>query len=62
MQCERCKSLISEGEQMDLLSLPRICDPWAVYSAMTFLKNGSSELSLNSVQQKILEILQDEGP
>jgi hypothetical protein len=75
MQCERCKSVIPEGEEMelhgqvlcedcymDLLSPPRACDPWAVYSAKTLLKNGSSELNLSPVQQKILEILQDEGP
>jgi len=75
MQCERCKSVISEGEEMelhgqvlcedcymDLLSPLRACDPWAVHSAKTFLKNGSSELNLSPVQQKILEIFQDEGP
>ncbi len=75
MQCDRCKSVIPEGEEMelhgqvlcedcymDLLSPLRACDPWAVHSAKTFLKNGSSELNLSSVQQKMLEILQDEGP
>ena len=75
MQCERCKSVIPNGEQMelhgqvlcedcymDLLSPPRVCDPWAVHSARTFLRNGSPELNLSPVQQKILEILQDEGP
>ena len=75
MQCERCKSVIPEGAEMelhgqvlcedcymDLLSPSRACDPWAVYSAKTFLKNSSSELNLSPVQQKILEILQDEGP
>ncbi|MCD6353305.1 MAG: hypothetical protein J7M06_03735 [Proteobacteria bacterium] len=75
MQCERCKSLIPEGEQMefhgqilcedcymDLLSPPKICDPWAVHSARSFLKNSSTELNFSPIQQKILEILQDEGP
>ena len=59
MQCERCKSLIPEGEQMelhgqilcedcymDLLSPPRICDPWAVHSAMNFLKISDFDLKL----------------
>jgi len=75
MQCERCKSLIPAGEEMelhgqvlcedccmDLLSPAKACDPWAVYSAKTFLKNDSSGLSLTPVQQRLLEILQEEGP
>lgn len=75
MQCERCKSVIPDGEEMelygqvlcedcymDLLSPPRACDPWAVHSAKGFLKNGSSEINLRPVKQKLLEILKDEGP
>ena len=75
MKCERCKRVIPEGEQMvlhgqilcedcymDLLSPPKICDPWAVYSAKTFLKAGTGDLNLTPVQQKIVDILQDEGP
>ncbi len=54
--------VLCEDCYMDLLSPPRACDPWAVHSAKTFLKNGSSEINLSPVQQKILEILQDEGP
>ena len=75
MQCKRCKSVIHEGEQnelrgqilcedcyMDLLSPLKTCDPWAVHSAKSFLKNGSTNLKLSPIQQKILEIIQDEGP
>jgi hypothetical protein len=75
MQCERCKSAIPEGEEMelhgqvlcedcylDLLSPSRVCDPWAVHSAKTFLNNTGSELNLTSIQRKILAILQNEGP
>jgi hypothetical protein len=75
MQCERCKNVIPEGDQMelrgqvlcedcymDLLSPPRACDPWAVHSAKTFLKSGSYKLNLSLIQKKILEILQNEGP
>ena len=47
---------------MDLLSPPKVCDPWAVHSARTFLKNGSADLELIPIQQKIVAILQDEGP
>ena len=75
MQCERCKVSIPEGEQralhgqilcedcyMDLLSPPKACDPWAVHSAKTFLKNSNIELELSPIQQGILEIIRDEGP
>jgi len=54
--------VLCEDCYMDLLSPAKACDPWAVYSAKTFLKNDSSGLNLTPVQQKILEILQDEGP
>ena len=49
MQCERCKKTIKKGEEiefqgqtlceycyMDRLSPPRMCDPWAVYTAKSF--------------------------
>jgi hypothetical protein len=75
MQCERCKDSIPEGEQrefngqilcedcyMDLLSPPKTCDPWAVHSAKTFLKNSSIELKLSPIQQRILDIIRDDGP
>ena len=75
MKCERCKCAIPEGKQnglhgqilcedcyMDLLSPPRICDPWAVHSAMTFLKKGNGNLKLTPVQRNIVDLLQEEGP
>jgi hypothetical protein len=54
--------ILCEDCYMDLLSPAKACDPWAVYSAKTFLKNDSSGPNLTPVQQRILEILQDEGP
>ena len=54
--------VLCEDCYMDLLSPAKACDPWAVYSAKTFLKNDSSGPNLTPVQQRILEILQDEGP
>ena len=54
--------VLCEDCYMDLLSPAKACDPWSVYSAKTFLKNDSSGLNLAPVQQKILEILQGEGP
>ena len=75
MKCERCKKVVAEGEQralhgqilcedcyMDLLSPLRACDPWAVHSAMTFVKGAASDLKLTPVQQKIVDILEHEGP
>ena len=75
MKCERCDVVIEEGEEMklhgqvlcedcymDLLSPVKACDPWAVYSAKTFLKEQGCSLKLNQLQQKILELLSEQGP
>jgi hypothetical protein len=75
MQCERCKTSIIDGEEkelygqilcddcyMDLLSPVKACDPWAVYSAKTFLAKHGHEPQLNQLQQKILELLHEQGP
>jgi hypothetical protein len=75
MKCERCKTVVPEGEQrvlhgqnlcedcyMDLLSPLRVCDPWAVHSAVTSVKGAAADLKLTPVQQKIVEILQNDGP
>jgi len=75
MQCNKCKAMIAEGEEkelngqilcedccMDLMSPAKACDPWAVYSAKSFAKNQGSNLELNPVQGKIMEILREDGP
>ena len=75
MQCERCEVSIPEGEKrehngqvlcedcyIDLLSPAKACDPWAVHSAKTFMEKSNSAVELSPVQQKILEIIRDEGP
>jgi hypothetical protein len=75
MKCERCETVVPEEEQrllngqilcedcyLDLLSPLRVCDPWAVHSAMTSVKGAAADLELTSVQQKIVEILQNDGP
>ena len=75
MKCERCQTVVAEGEQralhgqtlcedcyMDLLSPLRVCDPWAVHSAMTCAKEEAGDLKLTPVQQKIVDILRNEGP
>jgi hypothetical protein len=75
MKCGRCETVVVEGEQrvlhgqtlcedcyMDLLSPLRACDPWAVHSAKTFVKEEAAVLKLTSIQQQIVDILQNEGP
>ena len=75
MKCERCDVIIENGEDMklhgrmlcedcyiDLLSPVKACDPWAVHSAKTLLKEQGHELQLNQLQQKILELLREQGP
>ena len=75
MHCDRCNNSIPKGEQeelhgqilcedcyMDLLSPPKTCDPWAVHSAKTFMKNSNGDINLSPIQLKILELLQNKGP
>ena len=75
MRCERCHDVIEEGEEkelhsqilcedcyMDLLSPLKACDPWAVYSAKSFIKGKGQGPELNPVQQKILDVLREKGP
>jgi len=58
VQCNRCGKNIEKQQcyehhgkvfcedcYMDFLSPPKACDPWAVYSAQTFLK-GKDKLSI----------------
>ncbi len=74
MQCECCSLVILQGEQrelhgrilcedcyIDLLSQPKACDPWAVYSAKSFLKKQNSDFNFTPSQEKILNILRKEG-
>jgi hypothetical protein len=52
IECERCKTVVTKSEQrplhgqtlcedcyLNLLSPLRICDPWAVHSVKTFVKD-----------------------
>lgn len=74
MHCDRCKEMIDEGDErelngqilcedccMDLMSPPKACDPWAVYTAKSLAKNQGGKVRLNPVQENILDILM-EGP
>lgn len=75
MRCERCEVVITREEAkelhgqilcedcyMDLLSPVKACDPWAVYSAKTFLREQGHEPQLDQLQKEILEFLHKQGP
>jgi hypothetical protein len=74
MNCEKCGDAIEKGEErdfhgrtlcedcyMDALSPARACDPWAVHTAKSLLKEEDGSSELNPVQAKILDILQETG-
>jgi hypothetical protein len=74
MKCNRCGDDIAKGEErdfhgqilceecyMDALSPARACDPWAVHTAKSLLKEGDGGVELNPIQEKILGILQETG-
>ena len=75
MECEKCGVKIAEGEEiqrqgmilcedcaLDLLSPAKACDPWAVFCAKSTLKGRPGKENLNEIQQRILTLLQTEGP
>jgi hypothetical protein len=51
--CEDC--------YMDQLSPPRMCDPWAVYTAKSFSDDSTAEPLLTEQQNKILKVLKETG-
>jgi hypothetical protein len=74
MNCDKCGDAIEVGEErelhgqtlcddcyMDALSPARACDPWAVHSAKSFMKQSNQDPGVNPIQSKILEILQETG-
>ncbi|MGO8990889.1 MAG: hypothetical protein ACLQGU_13480 [bacterium] len=46
---------------MDLLSPPKACDPWAVHSAQTFLKDKDKFSTLTPQQCKIVNYIKERG-
>jgi hypothetical protein len=74
MNCDRCGDVIEKGEErdfhgetlcedcyMDALSPPRACDPWAVHSAKSFIRERGMEPALSPTQAKIIEVLRETG-
>ena len=74
MKCDRCGTIIEEGEDrehagrvlcedcyMDALSPARSCDPWAVHSAKSFEKHMGGSVPLTPIQVEILDTLEETG-
>ena len=72
MKCEKCATAVSSEESfqhagqtlcedcyMDVMTAPKACDPWAVYSAT---KVPASTDNLSLVQQQILDLIKAKGP
>lgn len=73
MQCSKCKAQISEGEEreynhkslcedcyIDELSPTKFCDPWADYSAKSFIENNP-DTALTENQILIIETIKKNG-
>ena len=54
-------NLFCEDCYMDILSPPKACDPWAVYSAQTFLKGKDKLSTLTPLQLKIVDYIRGKG-
>ena len=72
MKCETCSAAIvaedsfqhagqtlCEDCYMDVMTAPKACDPWAVYSATNTPLIADN---LTSMQQKILDLIESNGP
>jgi hypothetical protein len=71
-QCTKCGKEIEKNQTyeyqgkaycedcyMDILSPPKACDPWAVYSAKTSLKEGERYSALTPRQQGIVNYIKE---
>jgi len=57
-QCYECQgNIFCEDCYMDILSPPKACDPWAVYSAQIFLKGKDKLSSLMPSQIEIVNYI-----
>ena len=74
MNCDKCGDAIEVGDErqlygqnlcddcyMDTLSPARACDPWAVHSAKSLMRQSTKDPGVNPTQSKILEILKESG-
>ncbi len=73
VHCARCGATIAQDDEryelsgqtvcedcyLDRVAVPKVCDPWAVYSAK---KTGEGQGGLTERQKKILGLLEENGP
>jgi len=72
MKCEKCGVGVSAEEKfehsgktlcedcyLDIVTVPKTCDPWAVHSAKSTPLKGDS---LTAEQQEILDLIRKNGP
>ncbi|MBC7358199.1 hypothetical protein SAMN02745206_01115 [Desulfacinum infernum DSM 9756] len=72
LRCDACGATVNRDEQyehagqtlcedcyLDRMATPKVCDPWAVYSAK---KTGEGQGGLTELQEKILKLLKERGP
>lgn len=72
MLCEKCQGVLDPGQSfqhsgrtvcedcyLDLVAVPKTCDPWAVHSAK---RTPNHEKTLLPQQQQILDLLRTDGP
>ncbi|RLB36719.1 MAG: hypothetical protein DRH12_15360 [Deltaproteobacteria bacterium] len=72
MQCEKCGASIEPDESyeyagqtlcedcyLDIKAAPKVCDPWAVYTAK---KEVAKNLTLTPLQERIITLMKEKGP
>ena len=72
MKCDKCGAVFADGEQfqhagkslcedcyLDLVTVPKTCDPWAVHSAKN---TPGQQVTLTPVQQELLGLIRSKGP
>jgi hypothetical protein len=74
MKCVKCGDFVEDGGErefhgqalcedcyMDALSPPRACDPWAVHTARSLVKEEGTRPVFTPIQAKILQVLKETG-
>ncbi|WP_448383333.1 hypothetical protein [Desulfosoma sp.] len=56
---ELAGQVVCEDCYLDRMAVPKVCDPWAVYSAK---KTGEGRAGLTERQKRILKLLEENGP
>jgi len=71
VRCEKCGAILEADDgyehagqvlcedcYLDIKAAPKVCDPWAVYTAK---KEASQNPTLTSIQEKILNLIREKG-